>query len=290
MAQIAFIGLGKMGIGMAGRLLDAGHRLTLYNRSAEKAAPLVARGAALAATPKEAADGAEAIFAMLGDDLASRACWLGPEGALAGDMAAEAFAVECSTLSHDWVMELAASAHQQGLRYIDCPVTGLPDAAAAGELILLAGAEEADWQAAGPLLAPLCREAVRFGPVGTGSTYKLMINLMGAVQIAAAAEGLLIAEKAGLDLGLVVEVLAKGQAAAPQVVRNARRMVEAKHDRNIAFTGRLRLKDTLYGVALAEKMGQAIPFGQAAAEAFQRLVDDGDGELSEAKVIDALRS
>jgi 3-hydroxyisobutyrate dehydrogenase len=113
---------------------------------------------------------------------------------------------------------------------------------------------------------------------------------MGAVQIAAAAEGMAIAERAGLDLDLVARTIASGQAASPQVVRNARRMADDHHDRDILFTGRLRLKDTKYGVRLAEKLGLGAPFGQVALQAFGRLVERGLADLNESKILDVMRA
>jgi 3-hydroxyisobutyrate dehydrogenase len=151
---------------------------------------------------------------MVGDDEASKAVWLGDTGALAAETAENAMTVECSTLSHDWVLELAATAGQKGLRYIDCPVTGIPVKAAAGDLTLLVGAEAGDMETARPLLQPFSSEIIHFGPVGAGTAYKLMVNLMGAVQIAGAAEGMLIAEKAGLDPGQVADALPRGPRPA----------------------------------------------------------------------------
>jgi 3-hydroxyisobutyrate dehydrogenase len=289
MARIAFLGLGRMGQAMATRLLEAGHSLRVYNRTAAKAAPLVARGAELADTPKAAADGAEAIFAMLGDDRASKEVWLGKAGALAGRPTAGAFAIECSTLSQSWVQKLAPAVAKRGLRHIDCPVTGLPNMAAAGELTLFVGAAEDDLAAVKPLLAPLCREIIHFGPVGAGTSYKLIVNLMGAVQIAATAEALIAAERAGLKLDQVVDALATGQAASPQVVRNSRLMLAAEHDRNVLFTGHLRLKDTRYGAELARQLGVNVRLGRAALQSYQQLIDKGYGDLNESKLIDALR-
>ena len=290
MASIAFLGTGNMGAGMAGCLIKAGHDLTVYNRTMEKTRPLAELGATAADTPQEAAKGADAVIAMVADDEASKAVWLGDTGALAAETAENAMTVECSTLSHDWVLELAATAGQKGLRYIDCPVTGIPVKAAAGDLTLLVGAEAGDMETARPLLQPFSSEIIHFGPVGAGTAYKLMVNLMGAVQIAGAAEGMLIAEKAGLDPGQVADALAKGAAASPQVIRNARRMAAADHKQNITFSGQLRLKDTLYGLRLADKLGQQTPFGDAARDAFQMLLDEGFDELNESKVIDVLRS
>ena len=290
MASIAFLGTGNMGAGMAGCLIKAGHDLTVYNRTMEKTRPLAELGATTADTPQEAAKGADAVIAMVGDDEASKAVWLGDIGALAAETAENAMTVECSTLSHDWVLELAATAGQKGLRYIDCPGTGIPVKAAAGDLTLLVGAEAGDMETARPLLQPFSSEIIHFGPVGAGTAYKLMVNLMGAVQIAGAAEGMLIAEKAGLDPGQVADALAKGAAASPQVIRNARRLAAADHKQNFTFSGQLRLKDTLYGLRLADKLGQQTPFGDAARDAFQMLLDEGFDELNDSKVIDVLRS
>lgn len=289
MARIAFLGLGNMGSAMVPRLLGAGHEVHIWNRTAAKGAPLVRAGAVLADSPRAAADGAEAVFSMVGDDTASQAVWRGPDGALAATPATGAFAIECSTITHDWVMALAQEAGAAGYRYVDCPVTGLPDAAAAGRLTLFVGAGAMDLEAARPLLEPLCEEIIHFGPVGAGIAYKLMVNLMGSVQIAAAAEGMLIAERAGLDPQKVAYALARGAAASPQVIRNSRRMAEDDHERNIVFAGRWRLKDTAYGIRLAQKVGQPARFGEVALQAFHRLVDSGLGAWNESKVIDALR-
>jgi 3-hydroxyisobutyrate dehydrogenase len=279
-----------MGSGMAGRLLAAGHHLTVWNRTPDKAAALVGRGAHLAASPRQAAAGADAVFVMVSDDAASRSVWHGPDGVLAADLAPGALAVECSTLSHDWVLELAADVQARGLRYLDAPVTGLPAAAAGGELTLLIGADPDDLAAAMPLLTPLSVEQLHFGPVGAGTVYKLIINLMGAVQIAAAAEGMALAERAGLDLDQVARAIASGQAASPQVVRNSRRMADGGHDRDIVFSGRLRQKDSAYAVALADALGVAAPFGQTALDGLVRLIAMGLGDQNESSIIEVART
>lgn len=278
-----------MGAGMAARLVAEGHRVTVYNRTAARAAPLVAAGATLAHSPREACEGAEAIVAMTASDDSSKAMWLGTDGALAASTSPRAFAVECTTLSHAWVIELARLATQRGLRYVDAPVTGLPDAAAAGQLTLLVGASDADLAAARPVLDALATRVFHFGAVGTGTVYKLVINLIGTVQIASAAEGLAIAERAGLDPAVVVEAIATSQAASPQVVRNVRRMIAGDFDRDVTFTTALRLKDVDYALRLAETLGVGAPFGSVAAAAFRRLRDLGHGEQHEARVIEVAR-
>lgn len=279
-----------MGIGMAGRLVRAGHTVSVYNRSPERAAELVAAGAVAAPTARAAAENAEAVIAMVADDAASQAVWLGGEGALAGTLAPHAFAIECSTLSRPWVLELSAHAATRGLRYLDLPVTGLPDAAAAGTLTLFAGASTEDLDAARPLLNPLCSNIVHFGGVGAGTSYKLIQNLLGSVQIAATAEALRTAELAGLDLTTVVDTLSRGGAASPTVVRMAHLMLDDIHDRDIAFTAALRLKDTRIGVELSDAVDAPAALGHTALELFDSLVDSGHGALSEAILLNHLRA
>jgi len=289
MKRVAFLGLGRMGAAMASRLLARGYKLTVYNRTASRAEALVDAGAELARTPRAACAGADAVVSMTADDVSSLAMWLGDDGALAAELAPRALAIECSTVSHDWALELAGRVAERGLRYIDSPVTGLPEAAAAGQLTLLVGAESADLEAARPLLDALANRVLHFGAVGAGTAYKLAINLIGSVQIASAAEGLALAERAGLDPKRVVEAIATSQAASPQVVRNTQRMIDGDFARDIVFTPVLRLKDVDYALRLANSLGVATPFGDAAREAFARLVALGARDDHEARVIEVAR-
>jgi 3-hydroxyisobutyrate dehydrogenase len=289
MASVAFIGLGRMGLGMAGRLLVANHEVRVFNRTSTRADTLVRRGARQCLTAREACIGADAVVSMVADDPASRAIWLGSDGVLAAKLAPGAFAIECSTLSYSWVMELSAAVTAQGLRYMDAPVTGLPDTAAAGELTLLVGASPEHLAAARDLLGAFSQRIVHFGPVGTGTAYKLLVNMLGAVQIASAAETMAIAERIGLDLGMVAEALSTGQAASPQVIRNTRRIAEGQHDRDIVFTPQLRLKDVEYALELGHQFGIGSPFGTLAGRVFRRLCDFGYGQANESKVIEVAK-
>src|ERR1700716_4523921 len=139
MTKVAFIGLGRMVHGMAGRYLDGGFAVAVWNRSKSKADDLIARGARWAASPADAADGADAIVTMVADDEASRAVWLGKDGA-ALTAKAGTLAIECSTVSYRHALDMARELRGRGLVYIDCPVTGLPEAAAAGKLTRLVAA------------------------------------------------------------------------------------------------------------------------------------------------------
>ena len=284
MTRVAFIGLGRMGHGMAGRYLDAGFTLSVWNRSRAKAEDLIARGARWATSPEDAAIDADAVVTMVADDQASRAVWLSGDGA-AATMKAGTLAIECSTVSYQHALDVSHELRHRGLVYIDSPVTGLPDAAAAGKLTLLVGADTADLELARPYLAPLSSTIRHFGAVGSGTVYKLINNLMGAIQIAGIAEGLAIAEQAGLDMKLVLEALETGVAASPQVIRHSKRMV-ARNFSGATFTAALRHKDAAYAVALAESLLSAAPImGRAAVEAYDRAKayapDDDEGKLIE---------
>src|ERR1700690_3791998 len=284
MAHVAFIGLGRMGHGMAGRYLDAGFTLSVWNRSREKAEDLIGRGARWATSPEDAAIDADAVVTMVADDQASRAVWLSRDGA-AATMKAGTLAIECSTVSYSHALELSRQLRDRGLIYIDSPVTGLPDAAAAGKLTLLVGADTADLERARPYLAPLSTTIRHFGPVGSGTVYKLINNLMGAIQIAGLAEGLAIAEQAGLDMKLVLEAIETGVAASPQVIRHSKRMV-ARDFGGASFAAALRHKDAVYAVALAESLLSSAPvMGRAAVQAYDRAKayapDDDEGKMIE---------
>ena len=289
MSTIAFIGLGNMGAGMARRLQQAGHDLRVFNRTRSKAVELERDGARSYPTPREACTGVDAVFAMTADDTSSRSVWFGADGVLAAELAPRAFAIECSTLSYEWVIELATAARAGGLRYLDAPVTGLPDAAATGKLTLLVGADSVDLDAVRPLLAAVSDRILYFGGLGTGTAYKLIINLMGAIQIASLAEGMALAERAGLDLHTVADAIATGQAASPQVVRNARRIVADDHDRNVVFTPVLRKKDVDYALRLADGLGMSAPFGRVAASQVQQLIELGHSNVNESKIIEVAR-
>src|SRR6478735_2477504 len=283
MAQVAFIGLGRMGHGMAGRYLDTGFSVAVWNRSKAKAEDLIARGAHWAASPSDAADGADAVVTMVADDAASRAVWLGNDGA-AAKMKSGALAIECSTVSYQHALDLSRELRGRGFVYVDCPVTGLPDAAAAGKLTLLVGAAPADLEKARPYLAPLSTTIRHFGAVGSGTVFKLINNLMGAVQIASLAEGIAIAEQAGLDMKLVAESLSTGAVASPQVVRHSKRMV-ARDFSGASFTASLRHKDAAYAVRLAEALLPAVPVSRAALAAYEAATangpDDDEGKMVE---------
>jgi len=288
MAKLAFLGTGKMGSGMAARLLDAGHSVSVWNRNSAKAEPLARKGAAIASTPAEAAKGAVAIFSMVADDLAAESVWLGAAGAMPA-AAPGTLVIECSTLSSNKVGRLSTEAKRRDLDYVDCPVTGLPPVAAAGQLMLLVGAEPEVLERARPLLLPLCKAIRHFGGIGTGTNFKLINNLLGAVHIAALAEAVALAERLGLDKEAVIASLETGAIASAHVVRLARPMVTSTYSDTPPFSIGLRHKDAAYCIALSRDSGVPMPIGEAATSHFAAAKDTAFDD-DEARLVETVRA
>ena len=212
--RVAFLGLGLMGAGMAQRLLGAGFPLTIYNRTIAKAQAPEFAVARVAATPREAAAGAEILISMVADDAAARSCWLGADGALSS-AASGTLLIESSTVSVDWIHELTAAASAQQCEVLDAPVTGSKVQAAAGELSFLVGGSAAAYERARPLFAAMGRTSRHLGPTGSGALLKLINNFLCGVQAASTAEAIALIEKSGLDRTTALEVLTNGAPASP---------------------------------------------------------------------------
>ncbi len=287
MQTVALLGLGVMGSGMAQNLLKAGFSLTVYNRTRAKAEPLAAKGARVAETPKETVSAAQVILSMVGDDTASRAMWLGENGALAGAKP-DTVLVECSTLSLDWVRELAGLAASHNLAFLDSPVTGSKDAAEAGELRLLVGGDAAVLERVRPVLEAMSRRIDLFGPTGSGALVKLINNLMGGVQAVVLAEGLALAERAGLDMEQVVSFIINGAPGSPIVKGKAARMA-ARDYADTQFALKWMHKDTTYALRAADEFGVPMPTVAVAREVYRMARNLGLGEADFAAVIEALR-
>jgi 3-hydroxyisobutyrate dehydrogenase len=284
--NVAVLGLGIMGAGMARRLLDAGYDVTVWNRSPAKAEPLVAAGATAASTPAEAAAGADLVVAMLADDAASRAAWLGESGAL-GAMAEGAIAIESSTLSAGWVRELAAEAAERGVGVLDAPVTGSKVQANEGTLKFLVGGEEGVLARAKPVLAAMGSEAIHLGPTGAGATYKLVNNFLCGVQVASLAEAFAMLERSGLDVPRAIEMLGAGAPGSPILKMVAQRMVDEAYAPN--FLVPLMAKDLAYAIATFAEADIALPSAEAAKARFDAAAAAGFAESDIAAVVAPLR-
>ncbi len=268
MQRVALLGLGTMGAGMAANWLAKGFELSVWNRTPAKARALARKGAKVAATPREAAAGADFIFAMVADDDASRSVWLGADGALAGAKSG-AIAVESSTLTPGWVRELGGHARAKGCGFLDAPVGGSRQAAESGELRLFVGGEPATFEAARPALAAVGSKMDLLGPIGAGATWKLINNQLAAAQIAALAEALEVAKKAGFKKEQISELILAGAAASPIVKLKLPRMLERDFE-PADFTLHLMLKDARYATALAQSLGAPADLISGAVTAFAR--------------------
>lgn len=286
MQSVTLLGTGTMGAGMAGRLLQAGHRLTVWNRNAARAEPFAAQGARLAQTPRDAAAEAQVIIAMLADDTASRSVWLGPEGALE---AAEpgAVLIECSTLTTGWIRELAAAASARGLAFLDAPVTGSRTQAANGELLFLVGGEAAVLEQVSPVLSAMSRGSVHLGPAGSGALLKLINNFVCGVQVTALAEALVLIERGGLNREQAVSILAEGAPGSPLVKGVSQRMMAA--DYGVHFKLHLMRKDLAYALAEGERLQVPLATAGAALQVFSQADQQGLGSQDIAALIEAIR-
>lgn len=285
--EVAILGVGTMGGGMAANLLKAGFPLTVYNRTIEKAQALVDGGARLASTPADAAHGASIVISMLADDQASREVWLGRDGALAA-AAPGAILIESSTVSPAWVAELAGEAAQCGVEFLDAPVTGSRMQAAAGQLSFLVGGSERALATATPVLQAMSKEILYLGPVGSGAKLKLINNFLCGVQVASLAEGLAWIERSGLDREKALAFLKTGAGGSPVIGAVSARMVSQIYGVN--FLLRLMAKDLRYAETEAARCDIELTTAVTARKLFELAVAHGFGEEDMASVIEPLRN
>jgi 3-hydroxyisobutyrate dehydrogenase len=265
--KIAFLGLGLMGSGMAARLLAAGYPLTVWNRTRDKARPLVDLGATVAESPAQAAEGAEIVFSMLADDAACQAAWLEKDGALAAAPAG-AVLVESSTVTLGWIEELSQAAQARGLALVDAPVTGSKAQAAAGQLLFLAGGSAEVLEKITPAL-------------------QWINNFLCGVQIASLAEALTMIERGGLEPAKAVGVLTQGAPGSPLVNAISARMMQHQYEPN--FRLRLMAKDLKYAAGEAARQGIDAITGNAALRVFENAIASGHGEEDIAAVVEQFR-
>ncbi len=284
--SIAFLGLGIMGGGMAHRLLAAGFPLTVYNRNADKAKTLAAAGAKVAATPREAAAGADIIISMVADDGAARSVWLGDNGALAGAKAG-AVVVDCSTVTPDWAKELSAAATKKNCPMLEAPVTGTKPHAAAGELVFLVGGEAEILDKVRPALAVMSKAILHVGPIGSGALVKLLNNFLCGVQAVSWAEALALIEKSGINKALAVDFLLQGNPGSPLVKTMNTRMTVRDYTPNFAM--RLMAKDLGYSIAAAKQHGVELATVASALEVMKKAIAQDYGEKDFSSVVEILR-
>ena len=230
MAKVAFLGLGVMGGPMAGHLAKKGHAVTVYNRTGSKAEAWVrANGGAHAATPRQAAEGAEIVFACVGNDDDLRGVVLGDDGALAG-MTSGAVFVDHTTASAEVARELATEAQAKGLGFIDAPVSGGQAGAENGVLTVMCGGEPATYAKVEDAITSYARACRLMGPAGAGQLTKMVNQICIAGLVQGLSEGVHFAKRAGLDVEAVLDVISKGAAGSWQMENRGKTMNEGKFD------------------------------------------------------------
>jgi 3-hydroxyisobutyrate dehydrogenase-like beta-hydroxyacid dehydrogenase len=228
--KVAFIGLGVMGLPMAGHLATAGHDVTVYNRNTQKAQAWVKEfGGRACATPREAAQGAQIVFACVGNDDDLRSIVLGADGAFEG-MSAGATFVDHTTASALVARELSALAKQKSLRFIDAPVSGGQAGAVNGMLTVMCGGDATEFDAVKNVIAVMARAVTLVGPAGAGQLAKMVNQICIAGLVQGLSEGIAFGQAAGLDMKQVIEVIGKGAAQSWQMDNRGATMVDDKFE------------------------------------------------------------
>jgi 3-hydroxyisobutyrate dehydrogenase len=257
MTKVAFIGLGVMGYPMAGHLKNGGHDVTVYNRTAAKAEKWLAEhGGASAATPREAVAGAEIAFSCVGNDADLRSVVLGDDGILAGLGSGKIF-VDHTTASADVAREIFGLAKDQGVGFIDAPVSGGQAGAENGVLTVMCGGEQGPFDSAKPVIDCYARACILLGSAGSGQLTKMVNQICIAGLVQGLSEGMNFGAKAGLDMDLVIDVISKGAAQSWQMENRAKTMCAGKFD--FGFAVDWMRKDMSISLAEAKNNGARLP-------------------------------
>lgn len=255
--KVAFLGLGVMGLPMAGHLAKAGHDVTVYNRTEAKAKAWVAEfGGKHATTPREAADGAAVVFCCVGNDDDLRSVVLGEDGAFAG-MGKGSIFVDHTTASANVARELAQQGAQQGLGFIDAPVSGGQAGAVNGALTVMCGGDEAVFEKIKPLAMHFSRAVTLIGESGAGQLAKMVNQICIAGLVQGLSEGIAFGQAAGLDMKLVLDVIGKGAAQSWQMDNRGHTMVDDKFD--FGFAVDWMRKDLGLAMDEARRNGARVP-------------------------------
>ncbi len=258
MADVAFIGLGVMGYPMAAHLQNkGGHKVTVYNRTAAKAQSWVKEhGGAYAPTPREAAIDKDFVFACVGNDDDLRSVTLGEDGAFQS-MKKGAVFIDNTTASAEVARELAEEAERRGFAFIDAPVSGGQAGAENGVLTVMCGGEEVVFEKAKPVIESFARMVGLMGPAGAGQLTKMINQICIAGLVQGLAEGIHFGQKAGLDIGKVVDVISKGAAGSWQMENRHKTMSEGKYD--FGFAVDWMRKDLGICLSEADRNGASLP-------------------------------
>lgn len=285
MSVVGVVGLGAMGGRLAGRLLDTGHEVHGTNRTASKAQMLIARGLQWHDTPREVASVADVVISMVTDDAALDVITRGPDGIVAG-LSADAVYIDMSSVSPQASRQVAERVKAAGGHMIDAPVSGSVPQAEQGTLVIMVGGDEATFQRVEPLLHELGQSVTRVGDDGAGVLLKLAINISLAVQVLAFSEGLLLAERGGIDTRLAAEVMSHSPIGSPTLQARAPLMLDLPE--TAWFPVRLMHKDIRLALNEAQRAAVTLPSAAAAAGMLARARDLGYAERDIAALYEVL--
>jgi 3-hydroxyisobutyrate dehydrogenase len=283
---VGFVGLGIMGSRMAASLARAGHPVTVYNRTTAKAEAWVAEhGGRIAATPREAAEGASAVITMVVDGAQVEEVVLGEDGAVHGAAPGTLF-VDCSTIAPADVRRIGAALAERGLPFVDAPVSGSSPKAETGTLTIMAGGSEEDFARAKPFFDAMGETILHVGPLGHGQTVKVISNAVSATNAATLAQALVVGKATGVDLEALVTVLGASSSASTMVTLKAKPMLA--HDYTPLFRLEHMLKDV--GICLDESEAAGAPFPSAALarELYNAAMGRGLADEDFAAVLEAV--
>jgi 3-hydroxyisobutyrate dehydrogenase/2-hydroxy-3-oxopropionate reductase len=284
--DVGVVGLGRMGLPMARRLLDAGFPLTVWNRSPGKAEEL--SGARVAATPRELAEASDVVVTMLADAAALTQTLHGDDGLLAG-LRDGAVVVDMSTIGQDAATGFAGEVAAAGGRWLDSPVSGSVALAQAGTLTLMVGGAPEALERARPVLETLGQKLFHLGPEGAGAAMKVVVQAVLSLLNEAVAEGLVLAERAGIPRETAYDVFSGGVVGAPFVQYKRDAFVKPE-ETPVAFTIDLMRKDLRLAFAVAERVGVPLPAVTAAADVLALASERGLGDADLARVADVVRN
>jgi 3-hydroxyisobutyrate dehydrogenase-like beta-hydroxyacid dehydrogenase len=285
MTAVGIVGLGAMGAQLAGRLLEAGHQVHGTNRTASRAQELMARGLRWHDTPREVASAAEVVISMVTDDAALAAITGGPDGILAGLSPGNVY-VDMSSVSPQASRQVAERVRALGARMLDAPVSGSVPQAEQGTLAIMVGGEEATFEQVEPLLRQLGQTVTLVGDNGAGTLLKLAINISLAVQTLAFSEGLLLAERGGIDPRLAAQVMAGSPIGSPMLKARVPLLLDLPD--TAWFPIRLMHKDIRLALNEAQRLAVALPSATAAAGALADARELGYAERDIAGLHDVL--
>ena len=288
MAKVAFLGLGVMGYPMAGHMAKAGHEVTVYNRTAAKAEKWAAEhGGTAAATPREAAQGAEFVMSCVGNDDDLRMVCVGDDGAFAG-MDKGAVFIDHTTVSAQVTHELFALAAESGLAFVDAPVSGGQAGAENGQLVIMCGGDAAVYAAAEPLMMAYAKGCSRLGDSGAGQLCKMVNQICIAGLVQGLSEGLHFAEKAGLDGAAVVEVIGGGAAGSWQMVNRYKTMLADEFEHGFAVDW--MRKDLDICLRTANENGASLPVTALVDQFYKDVQKQGGGRWDTSSLLRRLRA